>query len=232
MTDSFDPGKGFDPNDKFVAVNRMHARHAMLIDSHRHIISNANVLHLGAQDGRWCYAFAAAGALQVVGVEEDPDLVEQFSRYPDVGMRERIDLRCANPIRELVAEINAERRYEVVALFDLLENVADLYHLFDLIRQLGPRIIILDGIFVISNTPILQLVNDDTPDGAMDGQRRPRAVPSHCALDILADALDYELEWTDWSQVPEEGRSGIRDYYTTKGQVRASCTMIPRSILE
>lgn len=222
----------FEGSGKFDSVNRMHARHAMLVDAHRHVISDANVLQLGAGDGRWCFAFAAAGALQVVGIEEDAKLVERFSVYPDVGMRERIELRCANPIKELVAEIAAKRRYEVVALFDLLTDVADLYHLFDLIKQLNPHMIILDGLFVISDAPILELVSSDTPDGALDGKRRPRAVPSHCALDIIADALEFELEWIDWNAVPEGGRSGVPDYYTTKGQKRASCTMVPRALLE
>lgn len=226
------PGESYEASNKSLAVGRMHARHAMLIDAHRHVISNANVLQLGAGDGRWCFAFAAAGALQVVGIEENAKLVDQFRQYPDVGMRERIELRCANPLQELVAEIKADRHYEVVALFDLLENVADLYHLFDLIQRLGPRMVILDGLFVISDAPILELVGSDTPDGALDGQRRPRAVPSQCALDIIADALDFELEWTDWSIVPEEGRKGIPDYFATKGKMRASCTLIPRTLLE
>lgn len=217
---------------KFASVSRMHARHAMLIDAHRHVISDANVLQLGAGDGSWCFAFAAAGASQVIGIEEDASLVERFSDYPDVGMRERIELRCAKPLKALVAEINAGRQYEVVALFDLLSNVADLYHLFYLIQQLQPNMIILDGLFVIADSPILELVSSDTPDGALDGQRRPRAVPSQCALDIIADALDYELEWVDWNSVPEDGRSGVPDYFTTKGRKRASCTMVPRGLAE
>ncbi|MDQ7069642.1 MAG: class I SAM-dependent methyltransferase [Rhodobacterales bacterium] len=101
---------------KYTSVSRMHARHAMLIDAHRHVISNANVFQLGAGDGTWCFAFAAAGASQVIGIEEDAKLVERFSDYPDVGMRERIELRCAKPLKALVEEISVGRQYEVVAL--------------------------------------------------------------------------------------------------------------------
>ena len=220
-------GEGPD-NPAMMMVSRMHARHGVLLDAYRHVIADSTVLHLGAEDGRWCYAFASAGALQVVGVEKSAEQVSKFTRYPDIGLRERIDLRCADPMEELSAEVRAERRYDVVAMFDLLENVADLFLLFSYIRALGPRLVILDGVFLISEDPVLRIVSQPVPSGEGGGPLRPRAVPGPRALEIIAEALDFDLEWIDWTQVAEDGRIGLADYFATHGEKRASCTLIPR----
>ncbi|PYC46737.1 class I SAM-dependent methyltransferase [Litorivita pollutaquae] len=217
-------------NSAMMMVNRMHARHRLLLDAYRDVIVDSNVLHLGAEDGRWCYAFASAGAARVVGVEQNAEPVSKFSRHPDIGLRERIDLRCADPMKELAAEVQAERRYDVVAMFDLLENVADLFLLFSHIRALAPRLVILDGVFLISDDPVLRMVNHPVPSGEGEGPLRPRAVPGPRALQVIAEALDYELEWVDWTQVPENQRVGLSDYFVTDGQKRASCTMVPRGL--
>ena len=56
------PG-GFLDSEVNMMANRVQVRHAMLVDVFRHIIADATVMLLGAEDGRWCYTFAATGAL-------------------------------------------------------------------------------------------------------------------------------------------------------------------------
>ena len=48
---------------------RMNARHEFLIADFAEEIIGAKVIDLAAHDGRWCYAFAGAGAAWVVGIE-------------------------------------------------------------------------------------------------------------------------------------------------------------------
>ena len=206
---------------RMMMVNRMHARHAMLVDEFRHVIADSSVLHLGAEDGRWCYTFASAGALQVVGVEASQELVRRFERYPDVGLRERIELRCAEYLEEVEAEVTAGRRYDVVALFDVLEAVADPARLVAQVARLAPRLIILDGEFVITEEPVIRLV-------AVQGHAGLRNLPSPAAVETMAAQAGFDLDWLDWTRIPDDGRIGLSDYYRTQDRKRASAILTPR----
>lgn len=213
-------GFGDFESQRTMMVNRLHARHAMLVDEYRHVIADSSVLHLGAEDGRWCYTFASAGALQVVGVEASAELVRRFERYPDVGLRERIELRCAGYLEEVEAEVAANRRYDVVALFDVLEEVADPARLIAAVSRLKPRLVIVDGEFVISDEPVIRLVSTANHAGL-------RNLPSPSALEKMGQATGMELDWLDWTRIPEDGRIGLSDYYRTEGRKRASAILMP-----
>lgn len=205
---------------RMMMVNRLHARHSMLVDEFRHVVADSSVLHLGAEDGRWCYTFASAGALQVVGIEASAELVRRFERYPDVGLRERIELRCASYLEEVEAEVAADRQYDVVALFDVLEEVADPARLIAAVSRLRPRLVIVDGEFVISDEPVIQLVSTPShPD--------IRKLPSPAALAAMADAAGLEPQWLDWTRIPEDARIGLSDYYRVEGRKRASAILVP-----
>ena len=211
-------------DDKTGAFNRAQARHALLVDGYRHAIAESTVMLIGAGDGAWCYALAAAGALQVVGIETDTALVERFCRLPDVGLRERIDLRCADPIEEIRSEVRAARQYDVIILFDLLEGVADLHDLFGLIRELDPRLVVVDGRFVDSEEPILWI---DRTREAVAGRARPALVPGRGAVAMVAYDTGFDLDWIDWSQLDPEVRQGLDDYYAKGPVLRASFTLTP-----
>ena len=145
-----------------------------------------------AGDGTWCYALAAAGALQVVGIESDAALVERFGRLPDVGLRERIDLRCADPVEEIRSEVRAGRQYDVIILFDLLEIVADLHDLFGLVRELDPRLVVVDGRFVDTEEPILWI---DRTREAVAGRARPALVPGRGAVGMVGMRHPNRVQW-------------------------------------
>lgn len=217
-------------DDKTGAVNRVQARHALLVDAYRHAIADSTVMLVGAGagavdgDGAWCYALAAAGALQVVGIEPDAALVARFGRLPDVGLRERIDLRCADPIEEIRSEVRAARQYDVIILFDLLEGVADLYDLLGLIRELDPRLVVVDGRFVDSEEPILWI---DRTREAVAGRARPALVPGRGAVAMVAYDTGFDLDWIDWSLLDPEVRLGLDDYYAKGAVLRASFTLTP-----
>ncbi|MGX0976114.1 hypothetical protein ACSSVY_001828 [Roseovarius sp. MBR-51] len=205
-------------------INRAQARHAMLIDAFRHAIADSTVMLVGAGDGAWCYALAAAGGLQVVGIETDAGLVERFGRLPDVGLRERIDLRCADPIEEIRSEVRAGRQYDVIILFDLLEHGADLHDLFGLIRELEPRLVVVDGWFVASEDPILWI---ERSREVLAGRARPTRVPSQGAAAMVAFDSGFDLDWIDWTVLDPDVRQGLEDYYATGPKLRASFTLTP-----
>lgn len=195
--------------DKTGGLNRAQARHALLVDAYRHAIADSTVMLVGAGNDTWCYALAAAGALQVVGIESDTALVERFGRLPDVGLRERIDLRCADPVEEIRSKVRAGRQYDVIIPFDLLEIVADLRDLFGLVRELAPRLVVVDGRFVDTEEPILWI--DRTRE----------------AVAMVAYATGFNL---DWSKLDPEVRQGVADYYVAGPGMRASFTLTPEHI--
>jgi hypothetical protein len=205
-------------------ANRHQARHAMMIDSFRHVIADATVLVLGAEDGRWCCDMAAAGALHVVGIEENADLVAAFNRLPGLGMRERIEMRCDRPLEALDDEADGSRTHDVVALFDALEDVADLHTVFARIRLLRPLMVLGDGLFARTDVPLLRF---ERHRGPVASRRGVRLIPSRGAVTMAAQDAGFEVEWTDWDMLPEAARAGLSDYYQSGPLSRASFTLLP-----
>lgn len=212
-----------DQNNIDMMANRMQIRHAMLVDAYRHVVSDSTVLLLGAENGRWCYAYAAAGALRVVGVERNADLVERFGRLPDVGLRERIELRCNDTLSELEEEARCTRQHDIVVLLDVLEGVSELHHLFGLVARLEPRMVLVDDLFANTEEPVLLMQNGARKVGAP--QSPHRLLPSLGAVALAARESGFDLNWLDWSAIDPADRIGLSDYYQTGPRRRASCMM-------
>ena len=218
---------GFMEDGLTMMANRTQARHALLVDAFRHAIADSTVMLVGAEDGAWCYALAAAGGLQVVGIEKNADQVERFMRLPDVGLRERIDMRCADPIEELRSEAEAGRQYDVIILFDVLGGITDLYQFFSLLIQLKPRLVIADGLFGCSEDAVFMI---ERPREALAGNGYPYLLPSRGAVAMVAYDMGFDLDWIDWNVLDEDVRLGLSDYYADGTKLRASFTLIPEDI--
>lgn len=216
---------GFLDSDVNMMANRIQVRHAMLVDMFRHVIADSTVMLLGAEDGRWCYTFSAAGALQVVGVESSHDLVNRFLGFPDVGMRERIDMRYGSPIKELYKEAEAGRTYDVVALFDVIEKASDLYELFHHIAAVRPRLVVIDDLLAVTEEPVFLLERHRGP--VHGGLKQQRSVPSRGAIALAAKDTGFDVDWLDWQRIPEDSRMGLSDYYQSGTKRRFSLVLIP-----
>lgn len=211
---------GDDTRGRRAAANRFQARHALLLDGFRHVVSDSTVLVLGAGNGQWCYAYAAAGALNVIGIDGDQTLVDGFSDLPDIGLRERIEMRCSEPFVELDEEVRCLRQHDIVALLDVLSGQADLHWVFRQVAALAPRMVIVDDIFASSHEPIL-LLHGPAKQGL------PPLLPSTGALEQVARETGFEVNPLDWNALEEEDRIGLADYYQTGRVRRASYALIP-----
>ncbi|NCO87898.1 MAG: class I SAM-dependent methyltransferase [Rhodobacterales bacterium] len=215
-------------------VIRLNKRHAFLIDAFRTEIAGARVLDLAAHDGRWSYAFAGAGAAEVVGIEARQELVDLFDTYPDPVLRAVVDLRCGDIFDGLEAEIAKGARYDVVAVLGILYHIMDHFRLFQLIRKLGPKLVIVDSEFMLRDAPMIQLVRERTDNilnaaPQIAGQEIAiKGVPSFAAMEVIADVLAYELTWSDWEELPKGRREGVADYYREQKMRRATCVLRPR----
>lgn len=206
-------------------ANRRQARYGMMFDCFRHVITDSSVLYLGAGDGKWCADLAQAGALQVVGVEAQREMIDKFDNLPAIGARERVELRHAAPLDYLQTAADMGKRFELVVLMDVLRDVSDLHGIFADIATLRPRMVMGDGVVANSEEPVLRL----EPRRATGGTARPpHMIPSRGAISQAATAAGFEVDWTDWTQLPPVLREGLSDYYRDGPVARASFTLIDK----
>ncbi|WP_420556312.1 class I SAM-dependent methyltransferase [Roseovarius sp.] len=227
LNDAPDTGAAGDPGTVEVTLrqraNRRQARYGMLFDCFRHVITDSSVLYLGAGDGRWCADLAQAGALQVVGVEAQDELIARFDGLPSIGARERVEMRRAAPLDFLQTAADMDKRFDLVVLMDVLRDVSDLHEVFEDIARLRPRMVMGDGVLATSAEPLLRL----EPRRAAGGTARaPHMIPSRGAITQAATANGFEVDWTDWTQLPPSLREGLSDYYRSGPIARASFTLI------
>src|SRR5579871_1349487 len=88
-------------------IERMVRRHRLVIEPYLREIEGADVLDLASHDGRWCYAFAEAGARTVTGVEGRPENVAQFARFPASEHTRKICLVCGDMLEFLESQVAA-----------------------------------------------------------------------------------------------------------------------------
>jgi transcriptional regulator with XRE-family HTH domain len=218
-------------------VNRLNKRHAFLIEPFRAELEGARVLDLASHDGRWPYALAGAGAAEVVGVEGRADLVREFRHFPDSPFKARVDLRCNDIFAELEAEAARGARYDVVAVFGIFYHIMDHFRLLTLIRALGPRLILMDSDFATRPAALIWLTQEDVSKklnaiAQVEGQARAVVgTPSFKAMEWMAAALGYTVEWLDWTTLPEAERAGLDDYFSEnkpgRPTRRATCALRP-----
>lgn len=222
--------------DVDVSVPRMNARYDALIAPHAEEIAGAKVLDLAAHDGRWSYAFAGAGAASVVGIEGRADMVAKFADFPQADFASRIDLRVGDLFDGMQAEIDRGETYDIVSVFGILYHVMDHFRLFQMVRKLKPKLVIVDSEFLLRPGPIMMLISERTSNvlnaiPQYEGQERAlKAVCSFKAMDMMAEALAYDIEWHDWDAIPENARKGISDYYRPKDKRRGTCVLRPSSV--
>ena len=100
-------------------------------------------------------------------------------------------------------------------------------------RQLGPRLVIVDSEFSLARAPVIELVRErtDKPLNAVAqiaGQARAIAGrPSMTAMEAMAEALDYRVGWVDPGALVG-AEEGVRDYFRARGMRRAVCALRPR----
>lgn len=173
---------------------RLSQRHKFLIDDFKDEIRGANVLDLASHDGRWCYAFAGAGAASVVGIEARAELVAEFANYPDKALVQKVEFRCGDLFEGIEAAISKGETYDVIGIFGILYHIMDHFRLFQLLRALQPKLLIVDSEFTYRAQPVITLVRERTDSilnatPQISGQEYAvKGVLSFAALEMIAEA--------------------------------------------
>jgi SAM-dependent methyltransferase len=220
---------------KRLNINRLNRRHEFLVEPYLGEIAGARVLDLASHDGRWSYALSAAGADSVVGIEARADQIEQFEGYPDGETKDRVTLLHGDVYDELPKLIERGETFDVVAVFGLLYHVMDHYGLLKLVKQVAPRLVIIDSEFHLSSQATIRLAAEPTDSHLnaiphVPGQEiAPVGIPSRRATEVMADSLGFGVEWADWEEVPQPRRGGLKAYYRTPPawKRRGTCVLRP-----
>jgi hypothetical protein len=219
---------GYRPAD----VQRLNLRHRFLIQPFETEIGRSRVLDLAAYDGRWAYAFAAAGAESVTGYEARQHLVDRFQRFPAMPFKHKVRLEVDDIFDALERLARAAAQFDIVAVLGIFYHIMEHYRLLRLIHRLRPRLVLIDSVFMVPNRPYVAIrVEDPMKDRsafAFEGQKKmPVGVPSRLALQYMADSLDYKVQWLDWETVPPAERGPVRDYFRQRFSRRFTCTLRP-----
>jgi hypothetical protein len=226
--------------DKRRAIRRLEARRRFIIDPFKPDLAGARVLDLASHDGRWSYALAASGAREVLGIEARPELIAQFKEFP----QDSVSAKCSFIEGDVFAEVanlaSSGERFDVVAIFGLYYHVMDHYQLLKLVRNLEPRLIIIDSEFANYVQPIIRIFLEPTATvfntiaHTQEQERAPVGAPSWKAMELMAQSLGYDVEWADWESLPLDERQFVPEYFrhpaTAKGHAdmrRGSCSLRP-----
>lgn len=218
------------------SVARLNRRHDFLIEPFRAEIDGARVLDLGAHDGRWSIAFAQAGAASVLAVEGRAELLDDFNEMPDSPAKARVTLEVDDIFDQLDKLNRAQERFDVIALFGILYHVMDHFRLLRRCVELGPKLILVDSEFMQAKWGFIKLISENTGGDLnatpqIAGQTFAiKGVPSSMALQKMARALNYRVQWLDWESLPPEDRAGVQDYFRgpEEKKIRRSCALRPK----
>jgi hypothetical protein len=231
MVGFFDFLSGISPY-RPVDVRRLNLRHRFLIQPFETEIGRSRVLDLATHDGRWAYAFAAAGAESVAGYEARQHLVDRFQQFPATPFKLKVRLEVGDIFEALERLARGAEQFDIVAVLGIFYHIMEHYRLLRLIHRLRPRLVLIDSVFMVPNRPFVTVrVEDPGKDRsafAFEGQKRmPVGVPSRLALQYMADSLDYKVQWLDWEAVPPAERAPVRDYFRQRFSRRFTCTLRP-----
>ncbi|MBF4161146.1 class I SAM-dependent methyltransferase [Nocardioides acrostichi] len=218
--------------EKKLAINRLNTRHDLIVTPFAEELSDARVLDLAAHDGRWSYALAAAGAREVVGVEARADMAAQFADYPEGAVKQRVS-QIVGDMYDVLPTLR-DQTFDVVAVYGVFYHVMDHYRLLRMIRDLSPRLVIVDSEFALAPEPVIRIAREDpevhlnTIERAESGGS-PIGVPSFSAMELMAESLGWSTEWTDWQRVPRRKRGGLKSYYREPPawKRRGTCALRP-----
>ncbi|MEJ6507900.1 MAG: class I SAM-dependent methyltransferase [Octadecabacter sp.] len=177
--------------DHSAPVPRMNKRFEALIEPNKDVISGAKVLDRASHDGRWCYAFAGAGAASVVGIEGRQEMVDKFTDYPDAALRDKIELRVGDLYDGMEAAVAKGETYDVIGIFGILYDLMDHFRLFQLLRRLKPKLVIVDSEFMLRPAPIMMLVRERTSNVL-------NAIPQYDRQDAPSKQCPASAPWIAW----------------------------------
>ena len=195
---------------------RLHARTRHIIEANRDAIDGRTVLDLAANNGRWSYAAAAAGARRVVSIEGRPERVADARRFfGELGVDDRIEAHVGDMYAFLR---DMEEPVDTVFCLGVYYHIMDHHGLLKAMAALDPETIIIDSAFVRSfrNSVHVQCEDPGAHLNALavyPGQKaEPVGFVSLGLMIQMAWNLGYSCTPIKWDPASLEDRDCVHDY--------------------
>ncbi|WP_420857397.1 class I SAM-dependent methyltransferase [Marivivens marinus] len=214
-------------------IQRLNKRHRMFIEPIKSEIAGARILDIAAHDGRWCMAYAAAGAREVIGIEARSELVQRFREFPVQSYSHAIDLQVGEMLTTMESMVAAGERFDIVSLLGIFYHTMEHQRLLNLASQLGPKLIVIDGEFALRDYSVIILTRERTDNELNTVEQIPGqevamvGIPSPAATEAMAAVVGYDCIWADWDLLPVGDRQYLDDYYRTEKKRRRTCFLQP-----
>jgi hypothetical protein len=197
---------------------RLNRRYIALMENNNHIIQNSTILDIASHDGRWSFAAIKNGAKQVIGIEGRQELVD--SAIENMMHYDIEPNRYHFITGDIHQEIhNIKERIDVVLLLGFFYHTMKHYELFEAIKKISPKYIILDS--NVFNTgpdtpPLIYIKKEPTSNPLYAIGEKEFAlvgVPNKAAINIMLDDIGYTFQYFDWQKISMGmGISHCQDY--------------------
>ncbi len=218
-------------------LNRLNVRHDFFIKSIEDRIKGARVLDLAAHDGRWSYAFAAAGASEVLAIEGRAQTTKQYRHYPASPFKNKVRFETGDVFEKMRELAIRGEQFDIIGMLGIYYHIMDHFMLLKLAHAFQPKLIVVDSGFVTEKRSIIMLTKENTSNDLasipqVEGQiTAVVGIPSLMAMEDMAGALGYDVRWLDWNTVPSDQRLGLDHYYSAGRRRRGTCILEPREAL-
>jgi hypothetical protein len=214
---------------------RLNLRYEAIFAENRDVFEGARVLDIASHDGRWSLAALETGATAVVGIEAKGHLVaaaqKNLSQYYEGSGTYRFV--SGDVFEALASEAFAA---DVVLCLGFLYHTLRYPELMRLVRNLGPRYLVIDT-FVVpgEQKPLVHLYSEETgsqrnavTDAFSHGNQTLVGWPSRRGLEALVEAYGFSVErYSDWGSLIRDnpGLSNVSDYAEGR-RVTARCVSV------
>ncbi len=214
-------------------VQRMNLRWNHIIKPFEQEIAGARLLDLAAHDGRWSYAFAGAGAKEVVAIEGRQELVEKFRSFPDSLFKNAVKISVGDLFPFCRDAVAKGEQFDVIAILGIFYHIMSHYDLLVLASRMKPRLIIVDSTFLDVPHHVIRVQQEPTK-GARNaiphfvGQlAAPVGIVSLPALHRMAATIGYSVKQVLWTDVPDEMKAPVKDYFRPEKNRRFTVELRP-----
>jgi hypothetical protein len=194
---------------------RLDWRWEAIVGANRALFDNARVLDLASHDGRWSMAALDAGAAHVTGIEGRASLVANaLSTFGAYGIEpSRYHFAVGDVLTALPMLTRGD--YDLVLNLGFLYHTPKHYEIFEQMRRLQPKAIILDTQVTQDDGALTRYRTEGTHwEGAAigPGEKAVVAVPSHDFIAMMCDFFGYRLAEIDWHSLGVGDWAGLLDY--------------------
>ena len=110
-------------------IRRLNFRYDHIVTPLATVIDGAQVLDLGSHDGRWPYAFAAAGAASVVGIEGRPETAAEYSTYPETPFKQKVEIVIGDFVAIMDQLIAGNKSFDIVSCLGVYYHTMHHYRM-------------------------------------------------------------------------------------------------------